>query len=240
MATPRWPRVLLKLSGEAFAGNQEAGFDYGVVQRIAQELADTHEAGVEIAVVVGGGNIMRGAMASKAGMDRVTADHVGMLATVQNALTLQDALEKIGVVTRTQTAITMTDLAEPFIRRRAIRHLEKGRVIILAGGTGNPYFSTDTAAVLRALEIKAGAVMKATNVDAVYDKDPRKHADAVRYKELDYQTAIDKRLGVMDMTAFTLCQENDLPIVVFGLAEPGNVKRALFDPEFGTTVRRLA
>lgn len=236
---PRWTRVLLKLSGEAFAGGREFGFDPLTVKMIAREIASVHNAGVEIAVVVGGGNIMRGALAAEAGMDRVAADHIGMLATVQNALALQDALEKIEIDTRVQTAITMTDLAEPLIRRRAIRHLEKRRVVIMAAGTGNPFFSTDTAAALRALEIKAGAVLKATNVDGVYDKDPRHHPDARRFRTLDYQYCIDNRLGVMDMTAFTLCEENDLPIVVFRLAEEGNIYRVVFGDEIGTVVGRL-
>jgi uridylate kinase len=189
-----------------------------------------------MAVVVGGGNIMRGVIAAESGMDRVTADSIGMLATVQNALALQDALEKMGVQTRVQTAITMSDLAEPFIRRRAIRHLEKGRVVILAGGTGNPYFSTDTAAALRALEIKAEAVLKATNVDGIYDKDPNRYTDAVRFETLQYDYCIENRLGVMDTTAFALCQENDLPIVVFRLGSDGNTRRVVSGDPIGTLV----
>jgi len=228
MSEPRWPRVLLKLSGEMFAGDRDFGFDPPTIKSIAAEVASVHNTGVEIAIVVGGGNIMRGAIAAESGMDRVAADSIGMLATVQNALALQDALEKLGVDTRVQTAIAMSTLAEPFIRRRAMRHLEKKRVVILAAGTGNPYFSTDTAAVLRALEIKAGAVLKATNVDGVYDKDPNKFADAKRFTELDYRYCIEHRLGVMDLTAFTMCEENKLPIVVFNLAGEGNVKKALF------------
>lgn len=236
MAGPRWKRVLLKLSGEAFAGQREFGFDPATVKAIAREVASASAAGLELAVVVGGGNIMRGAVAAEAGMDRVTADHIGMIATVQNALALQDALEKLGVETRVQTAIAMADLAEPFIRRRATRHLEKGRVVILAAGTGNPFFSTDTAAVLRALEIGADAVLKATNVDGVYDKDPRLHADARRFAALDYAFCIGNRLGVMDMTAFTLCEENNLPIVVFSLAGEGNILRAARGDGIGTVV----
>jgi len=235
---PLWSRVLLKLSGEAFAGGREFGFDPATIKAIAREIASVHNAGVEIAVVVGGGNIMRGAIAAEAGMERVTADHIGMLGTVQNALALQDALEKIAVDTRAQTAITMTDLAEPFIRRRAIRHLEKRRVVIMAAGTGNPFFSTDTAAVLRALEIKAGAVLKATNVDGIYDKDPRRYPDAKRFRTLDYDYCIENKLGVMDMTAFTLCAENNLPIVVFSLAGEGNIYRVVFGDEIGTVVGR--
>ncbi|MCC6727976.1 MAG: UMP kinase [Chthonomonadales bacterium] len=236
MAGPRWKRVLLKLSGEAFAGQREFGLDPATVKAIAREVASASAAGLELAVVVGGGNIMRGAVAAEAGMDRVTADHIGMIATVQNALALQDALEKLGVQTRVQTAIAMADLAEPFIRRRATRHLEKGRVVILAAGTGNPFFSTDTAAVLRALEIGADAVLKATNVDGVYDKDPRLHADARRFAALDYAFCIGNRLGVMDMTAFTLCEENNLPIVVFSLAGEGNILRAARGDGIGTVV----
>lgn len=236
MASPRWQRVLLKLSGEAFAGGKEFGFDPATVKVIAGEVADVHSVGVEMAVVVGGGNIMRGVIAAESGMDRVTADSIGMLATVQNALALQDALEKMDVQTRVQTAITMADLAEPFIRRRAIRHLEKGRVVILAGGTGNPYFSTDTAAALRALEIKAEAVLKATNVDGIYDKDPNRYTDAVHFETLQYDYCIENRLGVMDTTAFALCQENDLPIVVFRLGSDGNTRRVVSGDPIGTLV----
>jgi uridylate kinase len=236
--TPRWSRILLKLSGEAFAGERDFGFEPTTVKKIAHEVADTHNAGVEVAIVVGGGNIMRGAVAAESGMERVAADSIGMLATVQNALALQDALEKIGVNTRVQTAIAMSTLAEPFIRRRAIRHLEKRRVVILAAGTGNPYFSTDTAAALRALEIKADAVLKATNVDGIYDKDPKRFPDAHRFTRLDYDYCIENRLGVMDMTAFTLCEENDLPIVVFSLAGEGNIRRVVFGEEIGTVVGR--
>ena len=238
MTTPRWRRVLLKLSGEAFAGGREFGFDADTVRFIAREVAGVHEAGAEIAIVVGGGNIMRGSVASESGMERVAADHIGMLATVQNALALQDALEKLNVAVRVQSAIEMTALAEPFIRRRAMRHLELERVVIFAGGTGNPYFSTDTAAVLRALEIKANAVLKATNVDGIYDRDPRKNADARRFSKLDYDYCIENRLGVMDMTAFALCQENSLPIVVFSIAGEGNIRRAVFGEEIGTVVMK--
>jgi uridylate kinase len=238
METPRWPRILLKLSGEMFAGGKDFGFDPPTVKSIAREVAAVEQSGVEVAIVVGGGNIMRGAIAAESGMDRVAADSIGMLATVQNALALQDALEKLNIDTRVQTAIAMSTLAEPFIRRRAIRHLEKKRVVILAAGTGNPYFSTDTAAVLRALEIKAGAVLKATNVDGVYDKDPNKFPDAKRFTSLDYDYCIENRLGVMDLTAFTLCEENNLPIVVFNLAGEGNVRRVVFGDEIGTVVGR--
>lgn len=238
MESPRWKRVLLKLSGEALAGGREFGWCPSTIRRIAEDIAQVNRAKVEIAVVVGGGNIMRGAVAAESGMDRVTADAMGMLGTVQNALALQDALEKLDVVTRVQTAITMADLAEPFIRRRAMRHLEKGRVVIIAAGTGNPYFSTDTAAVLRALEIKAEAVLKATNVDGVYDKDPHKFPDAVRFTELDYDYCLDKRLGVMDMAAFALCEENNLPIVVFSLAGENNIRNVVYGKNIGTVVGR--
>ncbi len=235
-----WTRVLLKLSGEAFSGTREFGLDPTAIRYIAGEVADGVATGIELAVVIGGGNIMRGAIAAEAGIDRVAADSIGMMATVQNALALQDALEKLSVQTRVQTAIAMTQLAEPFIRRRAMRHLEKGRVVIFAAGTGNPYFSTDTAAVLRALEIKAGAVLKATNVDGVYDKDPRKHTDAKRFTEVNYDYCIEHRLGVMDMTAFTLCEENKLPIVVFDLNETGAVRKVLTGEPIGTLVGRQA
>jgi uridylate kinase len=238
VAAPRWRRVLLKLSGEVFAGGQDFGLDPATFKSMAAEVAEAHADGVQLAIVVGGGNIMRGKFASEAGMDRVTADHVGMLATVMNALALQDALEKINVDTRVQTAISMDDVAEPFIRRRAIRHLEKGRVVILAAGTGNPYFSTDTGAVLRALEIKANAVLKATNVDGVYDKDPSAFPDAKRFENLDYDYCIDHQLGVMDLSAFTLCRQNDLPIIVFSMLAPGNVRRVVSGEPVGTVVGR--
>ncbi len=234
----KWRRVVLKLSGEAIAGPRDFGFDPDTLRTIAAEVAGAASAGAEMAVVVGGGNILRGAIASKAGMDRATADNVGMLATVQNALALQDALEKLGASTRVQTAIAMAQVAEPFIRRRAIRHLERGRIVILAAGTGNPYFSTDTAAALRALEIKADAVLKATNVDGIYDKDPRRFPDARRFDALDYKYCIENRLGVMDTTAFTLCEENDLPIVVFQLAGDGGIRRVLEGEPIGTVVGR--
>ncbi len=235
---PRWKRVLLKLSGEAFAGKREFGLDPAVIRYLAGEIARVHNAGIEMAVVVGGGNIMRGALAAEAGMDRVAADAIGMLATVQNALALQDALEKLQVDTRVQTAVQMSNFAEPFIRRRAIRHLEKRRVVILAAGTGNPYFSTDTAAVLRALEIKAEAVLKATNVDGVYSADPHQHPEARLFREVSYDYCLEHHLGVMDMTAFALCAENNLPIVVFNLSREGNVHRAVFGEPIGTVVGR--
>ncbi len=235
---PKWKRVLLKLSGEAFAGGQPFGIDIATITRLANEIKDVHICGVEIAIIIGGGNIMRGGEASKSGIDRASADYMGMLATVINALALQDALEKLDVKTRVQTAIEMEEVAEPFIRRRAIRHLEKGRVVILAAGTGNPYFSTDTAAALRGVELHAEAVLKATNVDGVYDHDPKLYPEAKKYQRLDYMDAIKQGLGVMDMTAFTLCKENDLPIVVFGITTPGAIKRAAFGEPIGTYIGR--
>jgi len=235
---PKWKRVLLKLSGESFAGGKHYGIDIATVKRLASEIKDVHTSGVEIAVIVGGGNIMRGSVASKAGIDRASADYMGMLATVINALSLQDALEKMDVVTRVQTAIEMAAVAEPFIRRRAMRHLEKERVVILAAGTGNPFFSTDTAAALRALEIHAEAVLKGTNVDGVYDRDPKLHKDAKKLDRVDYMDAIKQGLGIMDLTAFTLCQENNLPIVVFDVMQPGTIKRAALGEPIGTYIGR--
>jgi len=236
----RFGRVLLKLSGEAFAGDQGYGIDGLAVGTIAQEVAEVHREDVGIAIVVGGGNILRGQAASGQGMERATADYAGMLATVINALALQDALEKLGVPTRVQTAIGITQVAEPFIRRRAIRHIEKGRVVILAAGTGNPYFTTDTAASLRALEIGADVVLMAKNgTDAVYDKDPKKFDDAIPYKSLSYEVAIERKLRVMDLTAFAVCMENEMPIVVFDINVPGNIKRAVIGEPIGTLVGRV-
>ena len=233
---PRWQRVLLKLSGEAFAGERGSGLDYTLIGSLARQIVDAHQLGVEIAVVIGGGNIIRGQHAAQAGIDRATADYMGMLATVINALALQDAIEQLGVPTRVQTAIQMFQVAEPFIRRRAIRHLEKGRVVILAAGTGNPYFTTDTAAALRALEIRAQAFLKATNVDGVYDSDPKRDPNAKRFSYITYSEAIARQLRVMDLTALTLCMENRLPIVVFNIARPGNVVRAILGEDIGTLV----
>lgn len=233
---PRWQRVLLKLSGEAFAGERKTGLDYAVISSLAQQIVDAHQLGVEIAVVIGGGNIIRGQYAAQAGIDRATADYMGMLATVINALALQDAIEQLGVPTRVQTAIQMFQVAEPFIRRRAIRHLEKGRVVILAAGTGNPYFTTDTAAALRALEIHAQAFLKATNVDGVYNTDPRTDPNAKRFSYITYGEALALQLRVMDLTALTLCMEHHLPIVVFNIARPGNVVRAILGEDIGTLV----
>ena len=233
----KWGRVLLKLSGQAFAGPQKLGIDPETVHSIAEDIKLARELGVDIAVVIGAGNIIRGEAASDVGMDRATADYMGMLGTVINSLALQDALEKVGVHTRVQTAISMAEVAEPFIRRRAMRHMEKGRVVILAAGTGNPYFTTDTAASLRALEIHAEVVLKATNVDGVYTSDPHKDPSAVKYDEITYMDAISRNLRIMDLTAFTLCMENNLPIVVFNITQRGNIARAASGEKIGTLVR---
>jgi uridylate kinase len=230
-------RAILKLSGEALAGGKGTGLDYQVVERLADEIKQVHATGVHLSLVVGGGNIVRGAAASREGLDRVSADFMGMLATVINALALQDVLERAGVQTRVMTAIRMESVAEPYIRRRAIRHMEKGRVVIFAAGTGNPYFSTDTAAVLRALEIEAEVLLKATNVDGIFTADPRTDPDAAFIPELTYHEAIVKRYAVMDANAFGLCQANDLPIVVFNINQPGAIGRVLEGERVGTLVR---
>ena len=233
-----YTRALLKISGEALGGEKGAGLNFPVLEGLAEEIKAVHALGVGLALVVGGGNIIRGATASREGLDRVSADYMGMLATVINALALQDVLEKSGVDTRVMTAIRMESLAEPYIRRRAIRHLEKGRLIIFAGGTGNPFFSTDTAGVLRALEIEAEVILKATNVDGVFTGDPRKDPSATFIPELTYQEAIVKNYAVMDANAFGLCKANQLPIVVFNINQPGAIKRVLEgDPDIGTIVR---
>jgi uridylate kinase len=246
----RWKRVLLKLSGEAFAADHgvgeepkremgtapRVGLNYGTIRAIATEVVAAHRSGVEIAIVIGAGNIVRGERAAEAGMERAAADYMGMLGTVINSMALQDALEKQGVPTRVMSAIAMSEVAEPFIRRRAIRHLEKGRVVVLAGGTGNPFFTTDTAAALRANEIRAGAVLKATNVDGVYDKDPRKFADARRHTQVTYDECITNNLRVMDQTAFTFCKEYNIPIVVFDIAQSGNIRRVVTGENIGTLV----
>ena len=232
----RFYRILLKLSGEALGGEMRLGIDHGVVGDIAKELAEVHEKGLQLAVVVGGGNIFRGGEAAAAGMDRTTGDHMGMLATVINALALQHALEKIGIPTRVQSAIHMAELCEPYIRRRAVRHLEKGRVVIFAAGTGNPYFTTDTAASLRAVEIGAECILKATNVDGVFTSDPKKDKDDKFIKELSYIEVLNRHLGVMDSTAISLCMENDLPIIVFNLRKEGNILRVVSGEEVGTLV----
>jgi uridylate kinase len=229
-------RVLLKLSGEALAGNQGFGLESDRVHAIAAELAEVHKVGVQIAIVVGGGNIFRGVAQQAKEMDRVSADHMGMLATVINALSLQDALEKQGVYTRVQSAIEMKQVAEPFIRRRAIRHLEKDRIVIFAGGTGNPYFSTDTAASLRAMEIKAEAILKATKVDGVYDADPMLVKDATKFAEISYMEVLKRGLKVMDSTAISLCKDNNLPIIVFNLNQYGNIRRVVLGEKIGTRV----
>jgi uridylate kinase len=233
-----YTRALLKLSGEALAGDKASGLDFHMVEAFAEEIKAVHALGVHLALVVGGGNIIRGATASREGLDRVSADYMGMLATVINALALQDVLEKIGVDTRVMTAIRMESVAEPYIRRRAIRHLEKGRLIIFAAGTGNPFFSTDTAGVLRALEMEAEVILKATNVDGIYTGDPRTDPSATLIRELTYQEAIVRNYAVMDANAFGLCKANQLPIVVFNINQPGAIKRVLEgDPGFGTIVR---
>ena len=239
MSKPVYGRVLLKLSGEILAGQRGFGVDPVKAKALADEVKSVRDLGVEVGVVIGGGNIIRGELAEVQGMDRVSADYLGMLATIINAITLQDALEKIGCQTRTLTAISISQLAEPYIRRRAVRHLEKGRVAILAGGTGNPYFSTDTAAVLRATEIEAEAVMKGTKVDGVYDKDPMKSDDAKKFNSISYKEVIENDLQVMDMTAITMARENDLPIVVFDVNCPGNLKKILEGNNLGTTVGAL-
>jgi uridylate kinase len=229
-------RILLKLSGEALAAGQGFGVDPVRVQEIAAELADVHSLDIQIAVVVGGGNFFRGVAVQAKEMDRVSADHMGMLATVINALALQDALEKHGVHTRVQSAIEMNQVAEPFIRRRAMRHLEKGRIVIFAGGTGNPYFSTDTAASLRAMEIKADAILKATKVDGIYDADPMLVKDARMFSEISYMDVLRKGLTVMDSTAISLCKDNNLPIIVFNLNRHGNIRRVVTGEKVGSLV----
>jgi uridylate kinase len=231
-----YQRVLLKLSGEALMGNLGYGIDPAVVAEIAQEVADVVKSGVELAIVVGGGNIFRGMKASAAGMDRATADYIGMIATVMNAMTLQDALERIGVDNRLQTAIAMQEVAEPYIRRRAIRHLERGRVVIFGAGSGNPFFTTDTTAALRAAEIDAEIIFKATKVDGIYDADPVKHPDAHRYQSLTYNHVLAHDLRVMDSTAIALCKENNIPILVFDLSVNGNIMRATKGESVGTIV----
>jgi uridylate kinase len=233
---PAYKRILLKLSGEALMGGQTYGIDPAVATQIARDIAEIQGMGVETAIVIGGGNIFRGVAASARGMDRATADYMGMLATVINALALQDALEQQNVVTRVVTAIEMRAVAEPFIRRRAIRHLEKGRVVVFGAGTGNPYFSTDTAAALRAMEIKADVIMKGTKVDGIYDADPMVKADATRIDRISYLQVLEQGLKVMDSTAISLCMDNHLPIVIFNLRTPGNIKRAISGEPIGSLV----
>jgi uridylate kinase len=236
MASPIFKRILLKLSGEALAANQGFGVDSPRIHEIAAELADVQSLGIQIAIVVGGGNFFRGVAEQAKEMDRVSADHMGMLATVINALALQDALEKQGVYTRVQSAIEMNQVAEPFIRRRAIRHLEKGRVVIFAGGTGNPYFSTDTAASLRAMEIKADAILKATKVDGIYDADPMVVKTAKKFTQITYLNVLKKGLKVMDSTAISLCQDNNLPIIIFNLNQRGNIRKVVTGEKVGSLV----
>ena len=232
-----YKRVLLKLSGEALMGNLPSGIDPDVVNSIAGEIAEVVALGVQLGIVVGGGNIFRGSEAQAGGIARTTADYMGMLGTVINSLALQSALEHCDVATRVQSAIEMKEIAEPFIQRRAIRHLEKGRVVIFAGGTGNPYFTTDTAASLRAMEIKAEVIMKATRVDGIYDKDPIRYSDALMFEEISYTTMLTEYLKVMDAAAISLCRDNNLPVVVFNLRKPGNIKRVICGQPVGTVVR---
>jgi uridylate kinase len=233
---PQYSRVLLKLSGEALGGEKGVSISPEAVQSMAQQISEVRELGVQVVVVVGGGNIFRGLTGSERGIERATGDYMGMLATIINALALQDALEKIGVATRVQSAITMAQVAEAFIRRRAVRHLEKGRVVIFAGGTGNPYFSTDTAAALRANEIGAEVILKATKVDGVYDSDPKRNPNATRFAQITYLEALQRQLKVMDSTAFSLCMENRMPIIVFNFFEPHNLRRVIMGEKVGTLV----
>jgi uridylate kinase len=241
MSVPKYKRVVLKLSGEALAGNDGFGINPSVIKNVAEEVKEIAELGVEVAVVVGGGNIWRGKIGSEMGMDRASADYMGMLATVMNSLALQDSLEQIGIETRVQSSIDMRQVAEPYIRRRAIRHLEKKRVVIFAAGTGNPYFSTDTTAALRAAEIEAEVILMAkNNVDGVYSADPKKDESAVKYEELSYLDVLKEGLAVMDSTASSLCMDNDIPLIVFSIMEDGNIKRAITGENIGTIVRGKA
>ncbi len=237
MSRTPFKRVLLKLSGESLAGVQGYGIDPSIIKTIAAEIREVVNTGVELALVIGGGNIFRGLAASSKGMDRASADYMGMLATVINSLAMQDALEKLGVSTRVQSAIAMQEVAEPYIRRRAIRHLEKGRVVIFGAGTGNPYFTTDTAASLRAMEIGAEVILKGTKVDGVYSADPRKDVTAIRYAELSYIEVLQQGLQVMDATATSLCMDNNLPIIIFDLTTPGNIKKVINGEIIGTIVQ---
>lgn len=232
-----YKRILLKISGEALAGKDGTGINTDVLKEVAKGVADAHKTGVQIGLVVGGGNIFRGVAASIKGMDRASSDYMGMLATCINGLALQDALENLKLETRVQTAISMAQIAEPYIRRKAIRHLEKGRVVIFVAGSGNPYFTTDTAAALRAMEINADVIMKATKTDGIYDKDPAEHKDAVKYTELSYIDILSKRLKVMDVTAVSLCMDNQLPIVTFSLNDPKNISRVILGENIGTLVQ---
>jgi len=237
MKRPRYKRILLKISGEILTGERDYGIDPEVIRQIAQEIKEVVGLGVEVAIVIGGGNIFRGMAASSKGMDRATADYMGMLATILNGLALQDALEKIDVHTRVQTAIEMREIAEPYIRRKAMRHLEKGRVVIFAAGTGNPFFTTDTTASLRATEIGAEVILKATKVDGIYDADPAFHKEAHKYEELTYLDVLKKQLKVMDATAISLCMDQKIPIIVFSLKERGNIQKVVLGEKVGTEVR---
>jgi uridylate kinase len=233
---PKYSRILLKLSGEALGGESGVGISSEAVQSMAEQICEVRKLGVEVVVVVGGGNIFRGLSGSKRGIERATGDYMGMLATIINSLALQDALEKLGAPTRVQSAIAMSQIAESFIRRRAVRHLEKGRVVIFGGGTGNPYFSTDTAAALRANEIGADVILKATKVDGIYDSDPKKNPKAKRFAQISYLNAIQRQLKVMDSTAFSLCMDNQMPIIVFDFFKPHNLKRVVLGEKVGTLV----
>ncbi len=237
LSRPVFQRILLKLSGEALVGPLEYGINPAVVQEVAVELKEVRELGIEVGIVIGGGNIYRGVAASAEGMDRTSADQMGMLATVINSLALQDALEKLGIFTRVMSAIEMHQIAEPYIRRRAVRHLEKGRVVIFAGGTGNPFFTTDTAAALRAMEVKAQVILKATKVDGVYDADPLLNKKARRFEELHYMEVLKRGLKIMDSPAISLCMDNHLPIIVFNLSKKGNIKRVILGQKVGTIIR---
>jgi len=232
----KYRRILLKLSGESLAGSGNQGIDLVRLHEYADQIKEIRDLGTQVAIVIGGGNIFRGVAGQAEGFDRLTGDYMGMLATVINALALQDALEKMGMPTRVQSAITMHQIAEPFIRRRAVRHLEKGRVVIFGGGTGNPYFSTDTAAALRANEIKAEVILKATKVDGIYDSDPKRNPKAKRFARIRYQEALQRRLKIMDATAFSLCQDNKMPIIVFDLFKSGNLERVVLGDKVGTCV----
>jgi len=237
MSQTAYSRVLLKLSGEVLAGDKSYGIDPLKASELAREIKNVHQMGIDIALVIGAGNIFRGIKAASKGMERVTGDYLGMLATIMNAISIQDALEKLNVETRTLSAITVSQISEPYIRRRALRHLEKNRVVIVAGGTGNPYFTTDTAAALRATELKAEVLLKATKVNGVFDKDPEIHTDAKSFKEINYSDVISKNLRIMDMTAITLCKENNLPIRVFDINGKGNLKNILLGHEIGTIIK---
>lgn len=234
--TPKYRRILLKMSGEALMGEQQFGLDANVVRRIAGEIAVLNRAGVEVAIVIGGGNLFRGAQLAALGMERVAGDHMGMLATLMNALAMQDALEQLEVPVRVMSALRVDEVCEPFIRRRAIRHLEKGSVVICAAGTGNPFFTTDSAASLRAIELEVDAMFKATKVDGVYSKDPKKHTDAVKYDEMSYQQVLAENLQVMDATSIVMCRDNEMPLLVFDMTKPDEIIRAVFDEAVGTVI----